>query len=87
MSFRTFMTGDWFESLTYAEAPFLTMQRYGNVGVPRWQHIPYGFSMEEEATFGGYTIPSKIRGGWWFGTERYDPEAASTFEIVDAVYS
>lgn len=65
----------------------LTMRRYGDVGVPDWRPIPYGFSVEREATFGGYTIPSRIRGGWWFGTDRYDPAAASTFEILDAHYS
>lgn len=65
----------------------LTMRRYGNVGVPDWQPLPYGFAIEREATFGGYTIPSRLRGGWWFGTDRYDPAAASTFEILDAHYS
>jgi hypothetical protein len=65
----------------------LTMRRYGNVGVPDWQAIPYGFAVERETTFGGYTIPSRICGGWWFGTSRYDPAAASTFEVLDAHYS
>lgn len=65
----------------------LTMRRYGNVGVPDWQPIPYGFTVERETAFGGYTIPSRICGGWWFGTARYDPAAASTFEVLDATYS
>jgi hypothetical protein len=65
----------------------LTMRRYGNVGVPDWQPIPYGFAVERETTFAGYTIPSCIRGGWWFGTAHYDPGAASIFAILDAHYS
>lgn len=58
-----------------------TMQRYGDVNVPTWQRIPYGFAVEEEATFGGYTIPSRLRGGWWFGTDRYRADQASSFTI------
>lgn len=27
--------------------------------------------MEEESTFGGYTIPSKIRAGWYFKSDRF----------------
>lgn len=64
----------------------VTMRRYGNVGVPDWQEIPYGFAVEREETFGGYTIPTKLRGGWWYGTERYVAEEASSFTVHDARY-
>lgn len=48
--------------------------------MPRWgdltddghfEYIPYGATVEEERTFGGYTIPSRIRVAWWYGTDRY----------------
>jgi hypothetical protein len=29
---------------------------------------------EKEATFGGLTIPSQLRIGWHFGTDRFEPE-------------
>lgn len=64
----------------------IAMRRYGNVGVPDWQEIPYGFAVEREETFGGYTIPTKLRGGWWYGTERYVAEEASSFTVHEARY-
>lgn len=37
----------------------------------RFAYIPFGGEFKAERTFGGYTIPSEIAGGWWVGTERY----------------
>lgn len=62
----------------------ITLMRYGDVGVEAFQLIPYGFRVEAERTFGGYTIPSRVRGGWWYGTERHDPEADAVFEVEAA---
>ena len=62
------------------------MARYGNVGTPDWALISYGFTTESETVFEGYTIPSRIRGEWWYGTDRYEPEAASFFAIQDAQF-
>jgi hypothetical protein len=33
--------------------------------------IPFGMDVLEERDFGGYTIPSRIAGGWWYGTDRF----------------
>jgi|SRR5215468_5240290 len=30
-----------------------------------------GGQVQEERSFGGYTIPSKVGVGWWIGTDRY----------------
>ena len=60
------------------------MLRHGNVGVDSWQPIPYGVEVLADATFGGYTIPTRLRGGWWYGTERYDPAGASLLRVLDA---
>lgn len=62
----------------------LTMMRFGNVGAPSWQLIPYGFSVEEESTFDGITIPTRIRGGWWYGTDRYNLDSGASFLIEQA---
>jgi hypothetical protein len=64
----------------------LAMQRWGDVGVPRHQRIPYGFRVLAERTFDGYTIAAQVEGGWWYGTERFDAAAASRFLIQDAQY-
>lgn len=36
--------------------------------------MPADASLEEEATFDGYTIPTRVRVGWYFGTDRFEPE-------------
>jgi hypothetical protein len=38
----------------------------GNFG-----YIPFGGRIQEERSFGGYTIPSKVGVGWRLGTDRY----------------
>ncbi len=62
----------------------VTLDRWGDVGVDQFQPIPYGFAVEEERTFGGVTIPTRIRGGWWYGTARYDEAAAASFTVTQA---
>lgn len=34
-------------------------------------YIPFGGEVLEEKTFKGFTIPSQINAGWWFGTDKY----------------
>ncbi|NJM17593.1 MAG: hypothetical protein HC836_05240 [Richelia sp. RM2_1_2] len=36
-----------------------------------YTYIPFGGEVLEERTFGGFTIPSQINAGWWFGTDKY----------------
>ena len=60
----------------------LQMERHGDVGREEWGPTPYGFAVQNEATFGHFTVPSRLEGGWWFGTDRYDPEGASRFEVL-----
>lgn len=59
----------------------VTLERWGKVDVPAARPIPYGFEVVEEATFEGVTIPVRLRGGWWYGTDQFDPEAAAEFVI------
>lgn len=59
--------------------------RLKEVVLPRWedsirQFVPFGVVIEEEQAFGGYTIPSRLRGGWWYGTERYNEFVRFTIE-------
>jgi hypothetical protein len=36
-----------------------------------WAYIPMGGKYYAERTFGGFTIPSQVGVGWWFGSDRY----------------
>jgi hypothetical protein len=46
------------------------LQRWGNPdGAPFGRH-PFGVSVEEETTVAGVTIPSVLRAGWWWDTDR-----------------
>ncbi len=48
------------------------LQRWGNITDDgSYRFIPYGAVVEEEGTFGGYTIATRVRGGWWYGTDQY----------------
>jgi uncharacterized protein DUF6544 len=51
----------------------VTAPRWGSTGTADggFTHIPFGMVVEEDGTFDGYTIPTRLRGGWWYGTERY----------------
>jgi hypothetical protein len=47
-------------------------QRWASVGTGGvFQDIPFGFVVDGERSFDGYTIPSRLRGGFWYGTDRY----------------
>lgn len=57
----------------------VTMLRWGNLTEDGYfQHIPYGATVSGERTFGGYTIPTQVTGGWWYGTERYSEDMRLT---------
>jgi hypothetical protein len=62
----------------------VTLPRWGDVDGPPARPIPYGFRVEEEQAFGGVTIPARLVGGWHFGTERFDPAGAATFNVYRA---
>jgi len=61
----------------------VTMQRWGDAGVESFQSLPYGFAIEEEVSSEGITVGRLFTGGWFYGTDRYDPENASTFTVVE----
>ncbi len=48
------------------------MLRWGNLTDDKsFDWIPYGITMTDLRCFGGYRIPTRIRAGWWYGTDRY----------------
>jgi hypothetical protein len=62
------------------------------LSLPRWgdktkdssyTYIPFGGEYQEEKAFGGFTIPSQINAGWWFGTDRYLEFFRATIERAE----
>jgi hypothetical protein len=51
------------------------LPRWGNPdGADEFHDVDFGGTLEEEGTFCGYTIPTRLRIGWYFGTERFESE-------------
>ena len=64
------------------------LSRWGNPGGGPFRETPFGAYVDQEATFGGYTIPVRLRIGWHFDdAARFDP-VGMFFEVSidDAVY-
>lgn len=57
---------------TSGAAQQTAMRRWGNPNQEPFAERPFGGVVEEERTFGAYTIPSRVRAGWYFGTDRFD---------------
>lgn len=59
------------------------MMRWGTPEGNTFSEAPFGAFVEEETTFDGYTIPSRVRVGWYPGTERFEPEGEFFRGVVD----
>lgn len=63
------------------------MPRWGNPGGVEFGYYNCGGIVEEEGTFQGYTVPTRMRVGWHFGTERFETEGEFFRVLIqDAVY-
>ena len=51
-----------------------SIDRWGNLGGDTFRSIPFGGIVEKERYFGGYTIPSELRVGWYFDTPKFESE-------------
>ena len=63
------------------------VNRWGNPGGAPFGRYPFGVRVEAESCFGGITIPSAFRAGWWWGTERQQEGEFFRAEITGAVFS
>jgi hypothetical protein len=62
-------------------------QRWGNPSGGQHHYIDFGGIVEAERTFDGYTIPTKLRLGWCFGSDRFESEGEFFRCTIDrAVY-
>jgi hypothetical protein len=65
----------------------ILLQRWGNPGGGSFRYGAFGGLVEDEGTFDGYTIPSRLRIGWHFGSGRFEQEGEFFRVTVDrAVY-
>jgi hypothetical protein len=65
----------------------VNMPRWGNPGGGEFGYANCGGFVDEEHTFGGYTIPTRMRIGWHFGTDAFESDG-EFFRVVidDAAY-
>lgn len=52
----------------------VSMPRWGNAEGPEFHYVNCGGFVDAERSFGGYTIPTRMRVGWHFGTEKFESE-------------
>ncbi|WP_231611070.1 DUF6544 family protein [Rhodococcus sp. CX] len=62
------------------------LDRWGNPNGEPFGRYPFGVDIEAESSFGGITIPSRFRAGWWWGTNRWPEGEFFRAEISAAVF-
>jgi len=62
----------------------LRLSRWGNPEGKDFRYVDFGGVVEDEATFAGYTVPSRVRIGYHAGTPRFDTEGEFFRGIIDA---
>ena len=63
------------------------LPRWGSPDGAEFRYVDFGGILEEEGTFCGYTIPKRLRVGWYFGSERFESEGEFfRATIDDAIY-
>lgn len=63
------------------------LPRWGNPDGAEHHYVDFGAIVEEEGTFCGCTIPTRLRAGWYLGTERFESEGEFfRATIDDAIY-
>lgn len=61
----------------------IRLSRWGNPEGTEFHYGDFGGYVEEERTFGGYTIPTRLRIGWYYGTDRFESEGEFFRVTVD----
>lgn len=63
----------------------LVFPRWGDLGTGTFRSERFGGEVLAERTWGGVTIPSELRLGWYYGTDRFEPEGEFFRCTIDAV--
>jgi hypothetical protein len=61
----------------------LALKRWGNPDGGEFRLGDFGGMVDEEGTFGGYTVPTRLRVGWGFNAGRLDSDRESFRVTVD----
>lgn len=61
----------------------MKFRRWGNPGGGEYGHFDFGVIVEEDGDFGGFTIPTRVRAGWFIGTERFESEGEFFRATID----
>ena len=65
----------------------VSMPRWGNPEGTAFHCVNFGGFAEKEQTFGGYTIPTQLRVGWHFGSDKFESDGEFfRVNIDDATY-
>jgi hypothetical protein len=64
----------------------IRVSRWGNPGGAPFARYPFGVQVEAESDFNGITIPSMLRAGWWWGTDRQPEGEFFRAQITSAVF-
>jgi hypothetical protein len=70
-------------TLSQGSLQSVALPRWGNPDGGRFREVSFGAVVEQEATFDGYTIPARMRVGWYFGTDRFDTEGRFFHATID----
>jgi hypothetical protein len=63
------------------------VDRWGNPDGGAYHYVDFGVIVEESSGFDGYIIPTCIRAGWFFGSDRFESEGEFFHCTIDrAVY-
>ena len=63
------------------------LSRWGNPDGTEFRYVDFGGTLEDDRTFCGYTIPTHLRIGWYFGSNRFESEGEFfRATIDDAIY-
>nr|WP_228056266.1 DUF6544 family protein [Microcoleus sp. LEGE 07076] len=63
------------------------LPRWGNPEGAEFHYVDFGGILEEESTFSGYTIPTRLWVGWYFGSDRFESEGEFFGATIDdAIY-
>ncbi len=64
----------------------MSVNRWGNPDGGDYKMLTFGGTMEDEKTFGGYTIPTRMRVGWHYGTDSLEKGEFFRAEITHAEF-
>lgn len=48
-----------------------------------WEQLPFGCEVSDYTTFGGVTVPSGGRAGWFYGTDRWTEGIFFRYQVTD----